>query len=146
MAGDEPRRSPFNVSRPATMLVVDCDSGLHELLKKTIQEFELSLTLCQASTKDLKLGVFPSSPDLLLVNLAVSKVCFHLLPEMQQMWPNAKVIFVSELDDVHLYADAIQLGAYDFLPKPLETVELGTILQRAVQTDRTKPRAVAAGT
>ena len=66
---------------------------------------------------------FASSPDLLLVNLAVSRVCFYLLPEMQQMWP----------DDVHLYADAIQLGAYDFLPKPLETVELGTILQRAVQ-------------
>ena len=128
------------------MLVVDCDSGLHQLLRKVIQEFELSLTLCQASTRNLKFGVLASSPDVVLVNLAVSKICLYLLPEMQQVWPNARVIFVSELDDVHLYAEAIQLGAYDFLLQPLEPVELGIILQRAIQPSRTKPRAVAAGT
>ena len=44
MAGDQLRHSPVKVSRPATMLVVDCDSGLHQLLRKVIQEFELSLT------------------------------------------------------------------------------------------------------
>jgi len=146
MADDEPRRSLFKVSRPATMLVIDCDSGLHDLLKKVIQEFDLSLTLCQASTRDLDFGALASSPDVVLVNLAVSKVCLYLLPEVQQMWPDARMIFVSDLDNVHHYAEAIQLGAYDFLPKPLETVELGIVLQRAVQPARTKPRAVAAGT
>ena len=121
-------------------------AGLDQLLKKVIQEFDLGLTLCQASTRDLNFAVLASSPDIVLVNLAVSRVCLYLLPEMQQMWPDARVIFVSESDDVHLYAEAIQLGAYDFLPKPLEPVELGIILQRAIQPARTKHRAVAAGT
>ena len=142
--GDEPRRSPS--SRPAMMLVVDCDSGLDQLLKKVIREFDLGLTLCQTSTRDLNFTVWTSSPDVVFVNLAVSRICLYLLPEMQQMWPDARVIFVSELDDLHLFAEAIQLGAYDFLPKPLEPVELGIILQRAIQPARTKHRAVAAGT
>jgi DNA-binding NtrC family response regulator len=144
MAGDEPRRSPFKVSRPATMLVVDCDSGLDQQLKRVIQEFDLSLTLYQASTQDLDFGNLASSPDVVLVNLAVSRVCLYLLPEMQQVWPDARVIFLAELDDVHLYADAIQLGAYDLLPQPLETIELGMILKRAIQSSRTKARVVAA--
>ena len=142
--GDEPRRSPS--SRPAMMLVVDCDSGLDQLLKKVIREFDLGLTLCQASTRDLNFTIWASSPDIVFVNLAVSRICLYLLPEMQQMWPDARVIFVSELDDLHLFAEAIQLGAYDFLPKPLEPVELGIILQRAIQPARTQHRAVAAGT
>ena len=142
--GDEPRRSPF--SKPATILVIDGDSALDQLLKKVIREFDLSLTLCQASSRDLNFTVLTSYPDVVLVSLAVSRVCLYLLPEMQQMWPDARVIFVSELDDLHLFAEAIQLGAYDFLPKPLEPVELGIILQRAIQPARTKHRAVAAGT
>jgi DNA-binding NtrC family response regulator len=138
---DEPRRSPF--SRPATMLVIDGDSALDHLLKKVIQEFDLGLTLCQVSTRDLDFAVLASSPDIVLVNLAVSRVCLYLLPEMQQMWPGARVIFVAESDDVHLYAEAIQLGAYDFLPKPLEPVEFGIILQSATQPARTKQLAAA---
>jgi DNA-binding NtrC family response regulator len=87
-----------------------------------------------------------SSPEVVLVNLAVSRLGLYLLPEVRQLWPDARVIFISEFDDVHLYAEAIQLGAYDFLTKPLESVELGLILQRAIQPLRTKPKALAAGT
>jgi DNA-binding NtrC family response regulator len=141
MAGDSLRRSPS--SRPATMLVIDGDTGLDQLLKKVIQEFDLGLTLCQVSTRDLDFAVLASSPDIVLVNLAVSRVCLYLLPEMQQMWPEVRVIFVAESDDVHLYAEAMQLGAYDFLPKPLEPVQFGIILQRATQPARTKQRAAA---
>ena len=112
-------------------------------MRSVIQEFDLGLTVCRASTQGLDFGVLASSPVVVLVNLAVSRVCLYLLPEMQQLWPDARVIFVSELDEVHLYAEAIQLGAYDFLPKPLEPVELGTILQRAIQPARTKQRVVA---
>jgi DNA-binding NtrC family response regulator len=141
MAGDNLRRSPS--SRPATMLVIDGDAGLDLLLKKVIQEFDLGLTLCQISTRDLDFAALVFSPDIVLVNLALSRVCLYLLPEMQQLWPDARVIFVAESDDIHLYAEAMQVGAYDFLPKPLGSVEFGTILQSATQPARTKQRAAA---
>jgi len=128
------------------MLVIDGDAGLDQLLKKVIQEFDLGLTLCQASTRDLDFAVLASSPDIVLVNLAVSRVCLYLLPEMQQMWPDVRVIFVAESDDVHLYAEAMQVGAYAFLPKPPEPVEFGIILQSATQPTRAKQRAAATPT
>jgi DNA-binding NtrC family response regulator len=73
-----------------------------------------------------------------LVNLAASKACLDLLSDMQQLWPDARIVLVSAFDDIHLYAETIQLGAYDFLPRPLETDELGIILQRTVQPAQTK--------
>jgi hypothetical protein len=62
MAGDNLRRSPS--SRPATMLVIDGDTGLDLLLKKVIQEFDLGLTLCQISTRDLDFAALVFSPDI----------------------------------------------------------------------------------
>ena len=35
----------------------------------------------------------------------------------------------SALDDIYLYAEAIQLGAYDFLVRPLEADELRRVLR-----------------
>jgi hypothetical protein len=37
-----------------------------------------------------------------LVNLAASKACLDLLSDMQQLWPDARIVFVSAFDDIHL--------------------------------------------
>jgi hypothetical protein len=65
-----------------------------------IEEFQLSLTVCETSAQDLKRWVRPF-PDVVLVNLAASKPCLDLLSDMQQ-WPDARIIFVSAFDDIHL--------------------------------------------
>jgi DNA-binding NtrC family response regulator len=137
MLGAKPQSSLIEVPGLATMLVVDSDSDLRQLLRRVIEEFQLSLTVCETSAQDLKRWVGPF-PDVVLVNLAVSKAYLDLLSHMQQLWPNARIILVSAFDGIHFYAEAIQRGAYDFLPRPLETDELGIILQRAVQSAQTK--------
>jgi two-component system nitrogen regulation response regulator NtrX len=137
MLGAKPQSSLIEVPGLATMLVVDSDSDLRQLLRRVIEEFQLSLTVCETSAQDLKRWVGPF-PDVVLVNLAVSKACLDLLSHMQQLWPNARIILVSAFDGIHFYAEAIQRGAYAFLPRPLETDELGIILQRAVQSAQTK--------
>ena len=137
MLGAKPQSSLIEVPGLATMLVVDSDNDLRQLLRRVIEEFQLSLTVCETSAQDLKRWVRPF-PDVVLVNLAASKACLDLLSHMQQLWPDARIILVSAFDGIHLYAEAIQRGAYDFLPRPLETDELGIILQRAVQSAQTK--------
>jgi len=138
MVGAQPRRSPVETFRPASMLVVDFDSDLHQLLKNVTERFKLRLTLCETSARGFRPGVVAFSPDVVLVNLAASRICLELLPDIRRLWPDARVIFVSEWDDMHLYAEAIQLGAYDFLPRPAGIDELGIILQRAVQHPQTR--------
>lgn len=137
MFGAKAQRSPFEVSKSATLLVVDPDKGLRQSMENLLREFKLNLTLSETSVRDLEPSILDSAPDVVLLNLTAPEVCLDLLRDMRQQWPDNKVIVVSESDDIHLYAEAIQLGAYDFLLKPLEIEEFGTTLQRAIEPRRT---------
>jgi len=55
-------------------------------------------TLCETSARDWELSVFAPVPDVVLVNLSICKACLGLLPDMRQLWPHAKVVFVMSLE------------------------------------------------
>jgi len=133
MSSSQVRRSPIEASRSGTVLVIDSDRELGQSLRRVIQEFRLSLLGCERSARDLKLGAV-APPDVVLVNLSASELGLELLPEMRQLWPSARVIFLADWNNMHLYVDAIKLGAYDFLPKPLDTRDLGTVIWDASST------------
>ena len=128
MSSSQVRRSPIEASRSGTVLVIDSDSELSQSLRRVIQEFRLSLLVCERSTHDLKLFGAVAPPDVVLVNLSASELGLELLPEMRQLWPSARVIFLADSSNMHLYVDAIKLGAYDFLPKTLGTHDFGTVI------------------
>jgi DNA-binding NarL/FixJ family response regulator len=72
-------------------------------------------------------------PDVVLVNLAVSaESCFSFLAKIRQVCPKAKVIFLSNVDGLHLWIQAIQRGAYEFLPKAIDPDQLGWVLEGAL--------------
>ena len=81
MSGAQARRSAVEILTPASVLVVDFDSDLHQLLKNAIERFKLRLTLCETSARDFRPGVVASSPDVVLVNLAAVRICLELLPK-----------------------------------------------------------------
>jgi DNA-binding NtrC family response regulator len=60
---------------------------------------------------------------------------FHLLNKIKTNASQAEVIFVSEFDDETrwIWMEAIQCGAYEFLPKPLDLSELQRILVQATE-------------
>jgi DNA-binding NtrC family response regulator len=63
------------------------------------------------------------------------KEAFHLLSEIKTKASQVEVIFVSEFDDETrwIWMEAIQCGAYEFLPKPLDLSELQRILVEATE-------------
>ncbi len=52
---------------------------------------------------------------------------------LRQCAPNAAVIAYSRLPDEHLWIDALEAGAYDFLSSPLNRRDLEWLLGRAIQ-------------
>ena len=60
---------------------------------------------------------------------------FHLLSEIKTKASEVEVIFVSEFDDETrwIWMEAIQCGAYEFLPKPLDLSELQRVLVQATE-------------
>ena len=72
-------------------------------------------------------------------------VCDYLLPglsglellrHLQRRAPDLPVVFITGHGDERLAVEAMKLGAFTYLPKPLDYDELAQVLRRAVETSR----------
>ena len=132
MSGGQPKTSIATVIRPAAMLIVNSDAEVRRLVEEAIPEYRRSRTSL-AFSDDLTLLAADPPPDIVLFNIKTeAQSCFSRLEKVQGQWPSAQVIFLSSVDDIHLWAEAIRLGAYDFLPKPIDPEQLKWILQGAL--------------
>ena len=74
----------------------------------------------------------PDPPELILTDLAVSDGTWEDVVQIAQRAPlPVDVIVVSRLVDIHLYVEAIEKGAFDFITPPFENCELSHILRTA---------------
>ena len=132
MSGGQPKTSPTAVVRPATILILNPDAEVRHLLEKAIPDYRRS-SMSLVFSDDFALVAEQPPPDVVLFNIKTeAQSCFGRLARVRGQWPNAQVIFLSPVDDIHLWAEAIRLGAYDFLPKPIDPDQLKWILQGAL--------------
>jgi DNA-binding NtrC family response regulator len=135
MTVSERQRSPIEVPKPATMWVINSDAQVRRLVDNAVHPLQGRLGV--VFSKDLRPAVTTPPPDVVLVNLPAPIECsLSLLPEILRHWPDTHVIFLSQSDDLYFWAKAIQLGAYEFLPRSVETLQLGWVLQNALSTNR----------
>ena len=143
-----PSTTPSNQSasdtrRSATMWVVNSDGEVRQLVENALLQYRQYLRMCLIFTEDLETLPADPPPQVLLIN-ATGPAQSSLAPlaSLRQRWPDVKVIFLSPLDDIHLWAEAIRMGAYDFLPKPIDPDQLKWVLIGAfptMQTPASKP-------
>jgi DNA-binding NtrC family response regulator len=132
MSGGQLKTSPTAVVRPATMLIINPDAEVRHLLEKAIPDYRRS-SMSLVFSDDFALVEEQPPPDVVLFNIKTeAQSCFSRLAKVRGEWPTTQVIFLSPVDDIHLWAEAIRLGAYDFLPKPIDPDQLKWILQGAL--------------
>jgi DNA-binding NtrC family response regulator len=136
MSGAKSKTSLVVIARSAALLIVNADDEVRHLLEKAIPEPWRS-KMSFAFSDDFTLLNADPPPDVVLINVKTeAHPCFKRLSKIQQRWPSSQVIFLSPVDDIHLWAEAIRLGAYDFLPKPVDPDQLMWILQGALGKKR----------
>lgn len=105
----------------------DCDklcSALEELRVQVLQAFD------PADVSDL------SSQDcfvLIIVDLDSDSDWRSTVRSLQRTAPSAGVVVYSRLPDEHLWIDALETGAFDFICKPFDRRELHWILENALR-------------
>jgi DNA-binding NtrC family response regulator len=123
------------------MWVVNSDAEVRQLVENALLQYRQYLRMCLIFTEDLETLPADPPPQVLLIN-ATGPAQSSLAPfaSLRQRWPDAKVIFLSPLDDIHLWAEAIRMGAYDFLPKPIDPDQLKWVLIGAFPSAQNAPR------
>ncbi len=129
-AADDPTRGA-NRARPTVLLVEDDDlfrRSLHKVLK---QHYRVS----QAADADAAVAqLTETSPDLVLLDIMLPGTDgLQVLKELRRRDPELTVLMLTAVEKISTVVEAIQLGATDYLTKPVDTDELVLTIDRALE-------------
>lgn len=126
----------MNESTDSVLLIVDDDEEIRSQMKWALTKEYKILTACDR--EDAVRQGTKAHPDVVVLDLGLPpdpnspKEGMNTLSELLAADPTAKVIIVSGQGEKDNALKAIDLGAYDFLSKPVDMEELRLVLRRCV--------------
>jgi two-component system nitrogen regulation response regulator NtrX len=110
------------------VLVVDDDAGFREVLCGFLESRGyLTSQACSAAAAMDELHRHP--PEFMFLDIYMPGMTgLQLLTVIKKQWPQVNVIMMSGYATEELAKEAMDLGAYDFLNKPIELEHLDDIL------------------
>ncbi|MCH7598337.1 MAG: sigma-54-dependent Fis family transcriptional regulator [Myxococcales bacterium] len=121
---------------PDRILIVDNDDALHESLELTLaSEGYLIATATHAEAALARVDEFPI--DVVLCDVRVPGLDgFDLLPQLARKLPGVPIVMMSTSGTADLATQAMQLGAYDYVAKPIQPSEVLLTLRNARERER----------
>ena len=114
------------------LLIVDDEFGVRESLKMVLGK---DFRLIEADSVDLALGkVEDARPDVVLLDMIMPKSDgLAVLQRIKEIHPECAVIMLTGVNSQQLAAKAIDAGAFDFIGKPFDVVDLRQKVARALE-------------
>lgn len=146
IAADEMKAS----SPPFTILIVEDDAGDTEIMLKAVEQADLraiggDIRLEIRATGEGALRLLSERPvDLVLADMVLPGISgLDLVTKIQEIDRNLPVLIVTRVADVPAAVEAMRRGAFDYLLKPVNPLDLGMRLHRAVRISEIVRRGVA---
>ena len=115
------------------VLVVDDEKGVREALKQVLEFEDLEVQTC-ASGFDAVQAYGEFRPHLVFLDVKMQGLDgLEVLRRLRELDAQAQVVMISGHGTIETAVEATQLGAYDFLEKPLDTDRILLTLRNALQ-------------
>jgi two-component system nitrogen regulation response regulator GlnG len=116
-----------------TLLVIDDEAGIRFTIREVMQGPDLRVLTAENSEEGLRL-TRDESPDVVLLDIRLGNVSgldvFHRLREVD---PKLLVVFITGHGTAETAIEAMKLGAFDYLVKPLDLGELKHVVEQALK-------------
>jgi two-component system nitrogen regulation response regulator NtrX len=115
------------------VLVVDDEKGIREALRQLLEYEEIEVQTCASGADAVK--AYPGfRPHLVFLDVKMQgRDGLATLRDLRGLDPRAQVVMISGHGTIQTAVEATQLGAYDFLEKPLDTDRVLLTLRNALQ-------------
>jgi two-component system nitrogen regulation response regulator NtrX len=115
------------------VLVIDDEKGIREALRQVLEYEAIEVQMAPSGSEGLK--VYPEfRPHLVFLDVKMQGMDgLAVLKELRRLDPRAQVVMISGHGTIQTAVEATQLGAYDFLEKPLDTDRVLLTLRNALQ-------------
>lgn len=120
----------------ASLLVIDDDRTVLLLVKKAFADSDLMIH-CASDAESGMAALREHKPDVLLLDILLPEVSgMDLAREIRAIDIRLPVIFITATNDSDTAIEAMKMGAYDYLLKPLDIRQVRTLVERALETRR----------
>ena len=118
---------------PRRVMVVDDEKGIREALKQVLEYEQIEVQACASGHEAIR--VYPDfQPQLVFLDVKMEGMDgLETLKRIRGLDPAAQVVMISGHGTIQTAVEATQLGAYDFLEKPLDTDRILLTLRNAMQ-------------
>ncbi|HXO84382.1 MAG TPA: sigma-54 dependent transcriptional regulator, partial [Gemmatimonadales bacterium] len=118
---------------PRRVMVVDDEKGIRDALKQVFEYEEIEVQTCASGHEAAR--VYPEfQPHLVFLDVKMEGMDgLETLKKLRALDPQAQVVMISGHGTIQTAVEATQLGAYDFLEKPLDTDRILLTLRNALQ-------------
>lgn len=131
MSDPGPRPDPGHT--PVTILVVDDEEPIRNALRRFLTQ-EKYVVLAVATAAEALETVRRQPVNCVLLDVRLPDLSgMDLLPRLLEADPQAVVIMLSAINDAATAKTAIQRGAFDYMAKPIDLVDLLEAVQRGVR-------------
>lgn len=119
-----------------TLLVIDDEPSILHFFGRAFQDPKVTLITAQSAAEGLeKIGAV--KPDVIILDVDLSGLSgIDLFRRIQELDPCIPVIFITGHGTTATAIEAMQLGAYEYLLKPLELDQLLALVDRAFEISR----------
>jgi DNA-binding NtrC family response regulator len=117
------------------LLVIDDDEASCRLVKATFGVQGLDVRAARDAASGLECVASADRPDVVLLDLRLPDLDgLHVLEQLRSRFPTLPVVMLTASHDVKMAVRATQLGAFDYLTKPIDTDEIVVVVRRALET------------
>jgi len=127
----------MTVQKEISILVVDDEDSIRAVLKNVLEDDGYEVT--EADSGEAALRLFKERIyDLVITDIVMSGMNgIELLEKVKQLYPETQVIIITSHASLDTAVQALRCGAYDYLFKPFEDINLITaVTKRAIENIR----------
>jgi len=116
-----------------TILVVDDEASMREFLEVFLSKQGYKVSDAKNGRQALKM-IQKNNYDLILTDIRLGDITgLEVLKEAKRKSPDTVVIMISAYSTTEIAVEAMNEGAYDFVPKPFDNIELKQTIKRALE-------------
>jgi two-component system nitrogen regulation response regulator GlnG len=118
------------------LLVIDDEASILHAFRRAFRDPELTLLTASTGAEGLEMAT-GQRPDVVILDIQLpDQSGLEIFRQIRQMDARIPVVFITGHGTTDTAIEAMKLGAYDYLLKPLELPQLREVVQRALEISR----------
>src|SRR5262249_4474706 len=118
------------------LLVIDDEPSIFQAFRRAFREPEVTLLTASSAAEGVEL-VAQAQPDVVILDINLPDLPgLQTFRRIHELDPRIPVVFITGHGTTDTAIEAMKLGAYDYLLKPLELAPLRALVNRAFDISR----------